>query len=271
MLVIVNKGGMLIKYTALNLYGGLNMIDINQIINDIIRSKNTNELLIAYESDLICGEVNDCNVLYCLASSIVEDEKKDDMWDIILDYVDERIVDDRIFNYLYDNNISLDSLSHLNLEDKFLLKLSDRYDEAFVTLAKRYYNESKYSVLDFLNLLKKCKFENTFMTLFSNEQGITPKGLIIHEVIRKSKLYSKELKDISERVFFAKQLFCTDNIELILSAASLKDYILLVSISQNINTPVCILNELSNISKIKFASIIRQNSLATLKIKKTLI
>lgn len=246
------------------------MIDINQIIKDIIRSKNANELFIANESNSICGEVNDSDILYGLVTSFVEYENKEDIWDIILDYVDEGIVDDRIFNYLYDNNISLNALSHLNLDDKFLLKLSDRFDEAFATLAKRYYNESKYSVLDFFILLTKCKFENIFMTLFCNEQGITPKGLIIHEVIRRNELYSKELKEISERIYFAKQLFCTDNIDIILSAASSNDYILLVSISQNIYTPVYVLNELSNMSKIKYASMIRQNSLATLKIKKHL-
>lgn len=244
------------------------MADINQIIKNMLQSNNTNELLETYRSNSVYGTVNDCNALYELTTLIHKDEKREEVWDIILDYIDGNVIDDRIFNYLYDNSISLVSLSHCNLNDKYLIKLSNTYEEAFVTLARRYYFQTEHSVLDFTKLMNKCKFESVFMVIFHDETNVTLKGLILHEIIRNSNYCSEELKRISERILFSKQLFCTNDDNLIRYAVSLNDYILLVSISQNINTPTYILEELLNVSKIKYASKIRQNCLETLKIKK---
>ncbi len=156
------------------------------------------------------------------------------------------------------------------MQDKYLKKLLRYYDEAYIFLARRYYDNTGYSVYDFADLISKCRYESVFYDLLLYERDINPKSNVLHKVIQNSTYLSRELKSFSRRIYEAKMLFCTDDIEMIEAYCNKNDYIYFAAISNNVSTPDNILRALMQISDIKFAARIREKSKETLRIKSML-
>ncbi|MDE6591925.1 MAG: hypothetical protein K2K57_02535 [Oscillospiraceae bacterium] len=225
-------------------------------------------------SDLINGlgfensekKLSDTRLIHKLTERLDSEDNKEELWEKLLLHIDMSAFDDRCFNYFYENDLCLCTLVHMVMEDKYLKKLAHVYDEAYIRLAKRYYGNYKYSVSDFAGLLKGCKFESVFENLFTFEKYISPKGIVLHKVIEENPLLSPELKDISRRIYKAKMLMCTDDMHMIEEYFNKNDYIYMAAISRNPFAPKDILNALTQVSNVKYASHIREQSRETLKL-----
>ena len=85
-----------------------------------------------------------------LKDRLATNKMEEDVWDNLLSIMSPDELSEDVLNYLIQNRISLSRLCHMQLQDKWLIKLIS-YDEApLYTLAKRYYLSDKYSLLDFL-------------------------------------------------------------------------------------------------------------------------
>lgn len=216
-------------------------------------------------------KISDLDLIKKLIIRLNDEQDRADVWDtLLLRYIDVSIFDDYCFNYFWENDICLNTLAHLDLQDKYLKMLLRDYDEAYIFLARRYYHYDRYSVYDFVDLISKCRYESVFYDLLFYEKNINPKSNMIHKVIQNNKHLSQELKSFSHRIYEAKILFCTDDIEMIIAYYEKNDYIYMAAISQNVSTPEDILRDLMQVSNIKFAARIRENSKETLRIKNRL-
>ncbi len=214
------------------------------------------------------GKISDTDLIKKIIVSIDDKPDKEELWNhILLRYIDADSIDDHCFDYFWENNICLNTLSHMELKDKYLKKLLRYFDEAYIFLARRYYKYDKYSVYEFAELMSKCRYESVFYDLLMNEKNIIDKGNLLHNIILNSTYLSEELKSFSGRIYTAKVLFCTDDIEMIKKYYNKKDHIYLAAISQNVSAPENILCELTRMTGIKFAAHIRENSRETLRIK----
>lgn len=214
------------------------------------------------------GKISDLQLVKKLILRLDSDENREYIWEkLLLRYIDVSIFDDHCFNYFLEDNICLNTLAHLDLQDRYLKILMRDYEEAYIFLARRYYKYDSYSPYELAELLSKCRYESVFYDLLLNRKCIDIKGNIIHKVIEKSSYAGSELKDFSRRVCAAEMLFCTDDTEIIAEYYEKKDNIYMNTISQNISAPDSILRELAQVSGIKYAAHIREQSRETLRIK----
>lgn len=196
--------------------------------------------------------------------SLLDKSAEYDRWDYIIKNLDVEIIDKYLFDYLYKNNICLETLAHMKLNDKHLKKLSADYEEAFITLAIRYFVSDYYSVSELINLLKECKQESVFENLYSLSDGLTEKITAVNYVISESKYLSDDFKAYSDKLYYSKVLMFSNDKNMLIHAFEENEPEYMLSLSKNINTPEYLLNKLTGISKIKYASKIRNNSRETL-------
>lgn len=215
-------------------------------------------------------KLSDSDMVKQIIMRLDGESSREDIWEVFLKYIDVSIFDDYCFDYFYENDISLNTLAHLDLQDKYLKILLRDYDEAYIFLARRYYDNNRYSVYDFADLISKCRYESVFYDLLLYEGDINPKSNVLHKVIQNSAYLSRELKSFSQRIYEAKMLFCTDDIEMIEAYFNKNDHIYFAAISNNVSTPDNILRALMQVSDIKFAARIREKSKETLRIKSML-
>ncbi|MCM1579140.1 MAG: hypothetical protein NC078_10120, partial [Ruminococcus sp.] len=97
--------------------------------------------------------LSDSGLFHKLINKLDGEEYNANLWERLLFHIDPAAFDDRAFAYFYENSLCLCTLAHMPLADKYLKKLARTYDEAYITLAKRYYAEDKYSVSDFVILI----------------------------------------------------------------------------------------------------------------------
>ncbi len=228
-------------------------IDLSELINGL-HFENSEKYL------------SDTRLMHKLTERLDGEDNREELWEKLLLHIDTSAFDDRCFNYFYENGLCLCTLAHLPLEDKYLKKLAAVYEEAYIRLAKRYYAGYKYSVSDLAGLLKDCKFESVFENLFTFEKCITPKGIMLHKIIENSPLLSPGLKDISRRIHKAKMLMCTEDVHIIEEYFNKNDYIYMMAISRNPFAPKEILTALTQVSNVKYAAHIREQSRETLKL-----
>ncbi|MDE6665883.1 MAG: hypothetical protein K2K14_06830 [Ruminococcus sp.] len=196
--------------------------------------------------------------------SLLDKSAEYDSWDYIIKNLDAEFIDEYLFDYLYKNNICLETLAHMKLNDKHLKKLSADYEEAFITLAIRYFVSDDYSVSELINLLKECKQESVFENLYSLSDGLTEKITAVNYVISESKYLSDDFKAYSDKLYYSKVLMFSNDKNMLIHAFEENEPEYMLSLSKNINTPEYLLNKLTGISKIKYASKIRNNSRETL-------
>lgn len=188
----------------------------------------------------------------------------------MLDYIDPKIISNSILMYFCEKEISIPKLSHMELSDTCLKKLSIYSEEAYFTLTKRLFYDQNYSIEEYISLMQDCHFESVFFNIFLSEKIISFKGLIIHDIISNNDYLSDEFKALSQKIRYAKHLYCTNNEEEIIDAYEKNDYIYMMAISQNTVTPCYILENLSEIKGVKYAHKIRKSSMQILSIKNML-
>lgn len=210
-------------------------------------------------------EDNDCAILIEKIQVILHGNKyESDFWEVIFDYIDENLLTDISIKYFIDNDIGLVRLAHLNLSDKWLRRISDKVDEALLTLSKRFYNSKNYSTQQFISLL--CEFYKksyvfSALLLFKSDNEEKNRALLYYLHI-----YNEDKQNIHEEIL-SYILSYTDDTNLIRHYYKTNNYMLLLGICKNFFTPNDILEELSHIKNIRMSKNIRSLSLQTLKNK----
>ena len=98
-------------------------------------------------------------VLYKICERLTNEEQEK-VWDSLLSVLDVDSITDEIIEYLVKNKISILTLCHLELSNKWLIKLLDYDDAPIYTISKRYYLSSEYSFSQFVEFYCShlCKY-----------------------------------------------------------------------------------------------------------------
>lgn len=222
------------------------------------------------EDKQVTGKISDSGILKRLISAADLSGDRERFWSAVIEYTDTGCIDDECFEYFYGHDIILCSLAHLDLPDRYLKKLSGEYEEAYMTLAKRFYSDDKYSLADFVKLMRGCRNEAVIEQVFFIQRGITAKGMALYETVQASPYLDDEIKKLSRRIYEAGLLMCTDNEKLIEEFFVRNDYVYNIALSRNVRTPDSILERLAEASGMKYSKQIRIFSRETLKAKKLL-
>lgn len=218
----------------------------------------------------VCGKISDSSFLKRLISAADRCSGREGFWYAAIEYVSTDCIDDECFEYFYNNDIILCTLAHLDLPDKYLKRLSGKYEEAYMTLAKRYYSDGKYSLAEFAELMSRCKNKAVIEQVFLIQRGVTAKGVLLNEIVQASPCLDDEIKSLSGRIHKAGQLMLSDSEEMIEEFFLKNDCIYNIAISRNIKAPDCILEKLTETRGMKYSKQIRIFSRETLKAKKFL-
>ena len=81
---------------------------------------------------------------------LMKHEFEEDVWNRLLLIISPDMLSENVINYLVQNKISLLTLSHIELQNKWLEKLIAYDDTPLYTLARRYYLSDQSSSFDFL-------------------------------------------------------------------------------------------------------------------------
>ena len=193
---------------------------------------------------------------------------EEDVWDCLLSIMKPDELSEDVLRYLIQNRISLMTLCHMQLHDKWLIKLT-AYDEAPVyTLAERYYLSDKYSSLDFFNFYNQYlrNRDDVSLHLLDVYGKVDKRGLLIFLCSN-----NKEFEG-TERLQWYR---VADQVQGITNSTDIKSIykeyqtvgIVLAEIANNYFTPREILLELLSVKGILYANKIRKNSDKTLKLK----
>ncbi len=193
---------------------------------------------------------------------------EEEVWDKLLSILSPDDLEERVLNYLIQNNISLLTLCHMQLQDKWLLKLIAYDDAPLYTLAKRYYLSDKYSPHEFLQFYNQYLYSIHDITLYLLDLFVNAdkRGLLIFLCSNNKEFEYKERLQWHKVADQVKGLTDSNAI-----ASVYKEYpnvgTILNEIANNYFTSEEILLELSSIKGINSAREIRKNSLNTLAMK----
>lgn len=193
---------------------------------------------------------------------------EEDVWDRLLSIMSPNELSEDVLNYLIRNHISLPMLCHMQLKDKWLMKLMAYDDAPVYTLARRYYLSDKYSSEDFLQFYNQClrNKDDISLHLLDVYSQADKRGLLIFLCSNNKDFEHKE------RLQWYR---VADQVRGITNSADItsiyKEYrnvgIVLTEIASNYFTPEEILLELLSVKGILYANKIRKNSEKTLKLK----
>ena len=259
-------------------------MDINKFIDDILTNKidiNSKTFLKIIEKTQQ-NMTNHFNYLNLPQTYIASDKLdavmlklkdtfgESDFWDFILPILDSKSLSDKVIQYLINNNICITTLGHMNLSEKWLIKLAPIVEEALFTLSQIYYLNNSYSLLKFQKLLNHFR-ENS--SLFYYLLHIEPnnwekwKWLIFY-----SNKYVKDsaIQNLSQNILLSEVLSKTNDIVYLTEQYqknTTNPYILL-GLASNFFTPNEILSNLIKISSVKYAKKIRNIALKNQSNKK---
>ena len=194
---------------------------------------------------------------------------KEEVWDALLSIMQADELSEDVLNYLIRNHISLPMLCHMQLKDKWLMKLMAYDDAPVYTLARRYYLSDEYSSEDFLQFYNQClrNKDDISLHLLDVYSQADKRGLLIFLCSNNKDFEHKE------RLQWYR---VADQVRGITNSADItsiyKEYrnvgIVLTEIASNYFTPEEILLELLSVKGILYANKIRKNSEKTLKLKR---
>lgn len=194
---------------------------------------------------------------------------EESVWNSLLSILSPHSLSEDVFKHLIQNNISLLTLCHMPLQDKWLMKLIVYDDAPLYVLAKRYYLSDAYSPSDFIQFYYQCLYSRSDICLHLLELYVTSdkrKLLIflcsINEVFQQEELLLQfRVADLVRELTDGKDILCI-----------YEEYrsvgIVLVEIAANYFTPDELLWELSSVKGIARAREIRKNSKKTLELKR---
>ena len=194
------------------------------------------------------------------------------VWKVLIGQLLPDDLPDEVLNYLIENKICLNGLCHMKLADKWLLKIFDvdnSCDEALLTVGQRYFDsrteEEFVTFIDayrnktlYYYLLKKILIVKTYTKNILNKSELLIDAACKVFVTDYSVIeLAKQLKS------YIKLLFTTNEADFV-QAYNDKAPLDLLAISLNPKCPKNILSKLSETSGIKYAKIIRENSIKRL-------
>ena len=193
---------------------------------------------------------------------------EEEIWNILLSIIQTDELSEDVLNDLIRNRISLPMLCHMQLKDKWLMKLMAYDDAPVYTLARRYYLSDEYSSEDFLQFYNQClrNKDDISLHLLDVYSQADKRGLLIFLCSNNKDFEHKE------RLQWYR---VADQVRGITNSADItsiyKEYrnvgIVLTEIASNYFTPEEILLELLSVKGILYANKIRKNSEKTLKLK----
>jgi hypothetical protein len=194
---------------------------------------------------------------------------EEEICNILLSIIQTDELSEDVLNYLIRNHISLPMLCHMQLKDKWLMKLMAYDDAPVYTLARRYYLSDEYSSEDFLQFYNQClrNKDDISLHLLDVYSQADKRGLLIYLCSNNKDFEHKE------RLQWYR---VADQVRGITNSADItsiyKEYrnvgIVLTEIASNYFTPEEILLELLSVKGILYANKIRKNSEKTLKLKR---
>lgn len=132
----------------------------------------------------------------------------------------------------------------------------------------KYFVSENYSVPELIQLLKECKYESVFEILYFLTDNLKEKITVVNHIIAENRHLSSEFKVYSDKLYRSKLLMFSNDEKTLTDAFEENEPEYILCLSKNINTPEYILNKLTGISGIKYATKIRDNSRKTLEYKK---
>ena len=193
---------------------------------------------------------------------------EEDVWDRLLSIMSPNELSEDVLNYLIRNHISLPMLCHMQLKDKWLMKLMAYDDAPVYTLAERYYLSDEYSPEDFLQFYNQClrNKEDISLHLLDIYGHAKKRGLLIFLCSNhKDFAYKEKLQwhRVADQVL---KMTNSEDIQAVYEKYR-KIGVVLIEIANNYFTPKEILLELVSVKGILYANKIRKNSEKTLKLK----
>lgn len=244
--------------------------------------ENRFNVILSSDKDIATGIIEMCddlniNEMISLSSQLQNELRtrlsmhklEETVWDRLLTIMSPNEMSEDVLDYLIQNRISLPTLCHVQLQDKWLMKLI-AYDEApLYMLAKRYYLSDQYSILDFLQFYYRYLWHRNDISLhlldIYRKNG--KRRLLIFLCSKNKNFEHKESLRWHQ---------VADQIQGLTNSADItsiyKEHknvgIVLAEIATNYFTSDEILLELSSVKGIPYASEIRKNSERTLKMKR---
>ena len=193
---------------------------------------------------------------------------EEDVWDRLLSIMSPNELSEDVLNYLIRNHISLPMLCHMQLKDKWLMKLMAYDDAPVYTLAERYYLSDEYSPEDFLQFYNQClrNKEDISLHLLDIYGHAKKRGLLIFLCSNhKDFAYKEKLQwhRVADQVL---KMTNSEDIQAVYEKYR-KIGVVLIEIANNYFTPKEILLELVSVKGILYANKIRKNSEKTFKLK----
>ncbi len=193
---------------------------------------------------------------------------QEEVWDRVLSSLSSSEISGEIIEFLIKNKICLQTLCHMDLSDKWLLKLIDYDDAPLYTVAKRYFLSDRYSSYEFAKFYCKylCKYDYISIHLLELYKNSPKRELLIYLCFNNGSFSEKETLNHQKLSTQIKMMTNTEEISSVYGMYSEVGDVLL-SIANNYFTPKEILEELCSIKHVKYASKIRMLSKDNLKIK----
>lgn len=194
---------------------------------------------------------------------------EEEVWDKLLSILSPDDLTEEVLNYLIKNNISILTLCHMQLQDKWLVKLLAYDDAPLYTLAKRYYLSDKYSPHEFIQFYNQYLYSNHDISVYLLDlyRSADKRRLLIFLCSNNKEFEYKER--LQWHIISDQVRVLTDNSAI---ASVYKEYpnvgIILNEIANNCFSAEEILKELSSVKGVEFAREIRKDSLITLGIKR---
>ena len=204
-----------------------------------------------------------------LKDRLSTNKMEEDVWDSLLSILPPNELSEDVINYLVQNQIALSRLCHMQLQDKWLMKLIS-YDEApLYTLARRYYLLDEYSPMVFLQFYNQYlrNKNDVCLHLLDIYKNADKQGLLIFLCSKNENFENKEMLQWYQVANQVRGFTNSTDIETIY-----KEYqnvgIILTEIASNYYTSEEILLELLSAKGIKYASSIRKKSEENLKLRR---
>jgi len=180
------------------------------------------------------------------------------------------LLTEEVVEFLIENEICLDYLAHLPLSDNQLLILFKRNsqlcEEAAFTLIDRALKEN-VAEQDFHNIFSQCCNETVSKYLFGTILLKRDINCLLKSKILDAIQFIKQQYSIKEDIHKTAvefenflELRDTADVEFIKRRYNSNSYIYNMAISQNLNTPIEIINELCSLKDMKYSKIIRTNA-----------
>ena len=193
---------------------------------------------------------------------------EEEIWNILLSIIQTDALSEDVLRDLIRNQISLMTLCHMKLQDKWLMKLMAYDDAPVYTLAERYYLSDEYSPEDFLQFYNQClrNKEDVSLHLLDIYGHAKKRGLLIFLCSNhKDFAYKEKLQwhRVADQVL---KMTNSEDIQAVYEKYR-KIGVVLIEIANNYFTPKEILLELVSVKSVLYANKIRKNSEKTLKLK----